>query len=299
MAVPNNAELPPASDVLRDLFSARGLLVLLALASALLIGHVAGQLAGGAVLRNVAPGGKPALLPAAAPPGVASGRGVHLMSVVLSTLAYYAVLVGVLLATLSVAGIPISGVVASLGVLGVALGVLLQKPLQDMVAGFLLAWGNAFDIGDVIEMDGRLYNVEDFGLLTTRLRDAVTRTVTKMANAKVHDATVSNVTRGGVYYVAYDFTVSHANRSFEAVALQLVTAMSTMPYVRATGRRAEVGLVAVNDYGTRLRINIPLPADRYTTELALASGINLRDLISAQGVALVSPPVRVTPPPPP
>jgi moderate conductance mechanosensitive channel len=61
---------------------------------------------------------------------------------------------------------------AGAGLLGVALGFGAQTLVRDWIAGVFIIAENQYDVGDVIEINGRTATVEDLKFRSTRLRDA-------------------------------------------------------------------------------------------------------------------------------
>jgi small conductance mechanosensitive channel len=69
-------------------------------------------------------------------------------------------------------GINIGPLLASVGVASLALGLGAQSLVKDTIAGFFIIVEGQFQVGDVIEFDGRVGTVENLTLRSTRIRDS-------------------------------------------------------------------------------------------------------------------------------
>ncbi len=76
------------------------------------------------------------------------------------------------LTILSELGINIGPLLASVGVASLALGLGAQSLVKDAIAGFFIIVEGQYQVGDVIEFDGRAGNVEDLTLRVTQIRDS-------------------------------------------------------------------------------------------------------------------------------
>jgi small conductance mechanosensitive channel len=81
------------------------------------------------------------------------------------------ILITALLMILSELGINITPMLASVGIIGLALGLGAQTLVKDIIGGLFIILEGQYQIGDVIEFNGRIGNVEDMTLRTTQVRD--------------------------------------------------------------------------------------------------------------------------------
>jgi small-conductance mechanosensitive channel len=84
----------------------------------------------------------------------------------------YVVYLAVIIITMSAAGINITLLITASAALFVGLGLALQDLFQDMIAGIFIILDKSVNVGDVVEVDGKVGKVFDIRLRTTR---AITR----------------------------------------------------------------------------------------------------------------------------
>ena len=82
----------------------------------------------------------------------------------------YIILIFAVLYILDVYGVDTKSLVAGIGVAGVVLGLALQDFLKDLISGLSIMLDNYFVIGDVVEYDGFLGEVIEFGLKSTKIQ---------------------------------------------------------------------------------------------------------------------------------
>lgn len=66
--------------------------------------------------------------------------------------------------------VPLESILAGAGLIGVALGILFQNLIKDVINGIRIAWDDEFAVGDVVEIEGVSGSVEQLKLLTTIMR---------------------------------------------------------------------------------------------------------------------------------
>lgn len=106
----------------------------------------------------------------------------------------YVVYVIVLLATLSAAGINVTVILTASAALFVGLGLALQELFQDIIAGILIMVDKSLQVGDIVEVDGKVGKVFEIKLRTTR---AITRDdkIVIIPNHKFISNTIYNFTQ--------------------------------------------------------------------------------------------------------
>lgn len=83
------------------------------------------------------------------------------------------IIIGVAILTiLGELGINIGPLLASVGVASLAVGLGAQSLVKDTISGFFIIVEGQFQVGDVIEFDGRAGTVEDLTLRLTQIRDS-------------------------------------------------------------------------------------------------------------------------------
>ncbi|MEO9510512.1 MAG: mechanosensitive ion channel domain-containing protein [Flavobacteriaceae bacterium] len=85
---------------------------------------------------------------------------------------HYVIYVIVVLVTLSAAGIDITLIITASAALFVGLGLALQELFQDILGGILIIVDKSLQVGDIVEVDGKVGKVFEIKLRTTR---AITR----------------------------------------------------------------------------------------------------------------------------
>jgi small conductance mechanosensitive channel len=122
-------------------------------------------------------------------------RNVVLVVILLTALAY----------ALSSFGVSVAPLLASAGVVGLAISWGSQKLVQDVITGLFIQVENVFNVGDVVELGGRIGTVEKLTVRSVSLRD-VEGVMHTIPFSSV-DA-VSNHMRGYSYHVA-DISVAY------------------------------------------------------------------------------------------
>lgn len=84
----------------------------------------------------------------------------------------YVVYITVIILTMSAAGINITLLITASAALFVGLGLALQDLFQDVIAGIFIILDKSLNVGDIVEVDGKVGKVFDIKLRTTR---AITR----------------------------------------------------------------------------------------------------------------------------
>ena len=84
----------------------------------------------------------------------------------------YIVYIAVILFTMSTAGIDITILITASAVLFVGLGLALQELFQDFIAGIFIIIDKSLQVGDIVEVEGKVGKVFEIKLRTTR---AITR----------------------------------------------------------------------------------------------------------------------------
>ena len=107
-----------------------------------------------------------------------------------------AVWFGGLYLALSELGIELLGVLASLAVFSLIIGLAMQQTLGNIVNSFMLALDQPFEVGDRIEVEGKIGSVVSVGILSTKILTHEENLVVIPNNSLVN-STVINHARGG------------------------------------------------------------------------------------------------------
>jgi moderate conductance mechanosensitive channel len=100
---------------------------------------------------------------------------------------------------LSAVGISVAPLLASAGVVGLAIGFGSQRLVQDIITGIFIQFENAINVGDVVEVAGKIGTVEKLTIRSVSLRDV--QGVFHVIPFSTVDA-VSNHMKGFSYHVA-------------------------------------------------------------------------------------------------
>ena len=92
-------------------------------------------------------------------------------SLILSLLKWAVILVALFL-VLQKWGVDTAQILASMGILALIIGLGCQSLISDIVAGIFLVADNAFEVGDIVVVDGFRGTVVEIGLKTTKIEDA-------------------------------------------------------------------------------------------------------------------------------
>lgn len=91
-------------------------------------------------------------------------------SLILNIIKYVIVII-VLLGILANFGVNVTSLVAGLGVTTAIIGLAFQDLAKDIIAGFSIITEEQYEVGDTIEIDGFMGEVEFIGLKTTRIKN--------------------------------------------------------------------------------------------------------------------------------
>ena len=96
-------------------------------------------------------------------------RGVTLYSLIKSLLNWITVLVMIVL-VLAIFGVDTTALITGAGVVTLVIGLGMQSLIADIVAGLFIVFENAFNVGDIITVDGFRGEVVEIGIRTTKLK---------------------------------------------------------------------------------------------------------------------------------
>lgn len=84
----------------------------------------------------------------------------------------YLILILAVLTILSIYGVNVRGLLAGLGIAGTILGLALQDTFKDIINGINIISENYFVVGDIVNYNGFTGEVFEFGLKTTKIKNA-------------------------------------------------------------------------------------------------------------------------------
>ncbi|MDX1796660.1 MAG: mechanosensitive ion channel [Hydrogenovibrio sp.] len=97
----------------------------------------------------------------------------------------------VIIAALAQLGVDTTSLVALIGAAGLAIGLSLQKSLQNFAAGVMLIIFKPFKVGDVIEAGGVLGTVESVGIFSTTFRTGDNKEII-VPNGGIYSGSITN-----------------------------------------------------------------------------------------------------------
>ena len=150
-------------------------------------------------------------------------------------LARAAVWFGGLYLAFSELGIELFGVLASLAVFSLIIGLAMQQTLGNIVNSFMLALDQPFEVGDRIEVEGKVGSVVSVGILSTKILTHEENLVVVPNNSLVN-STIINHARGGGdgagrrISLVQDIGVNY-EEDIDHVKFTILTLMRECPYI--------------------------------------------------------------------
>ncbi|MEA2711821.1 MAG: hypothetical protein QOF78_4422 [Phycisphaerales bacterium] len=119
-------------------------------------------------------------------------------------------------------GVQIAALLTGVSIIGLAVGFAAQETLANFIAGVVIFWDKPFKIGDWVQMDGELAQVQRVTFRSTRLfnldNDVVVIPNTMMISQKFINKTTNNITRASVPIgIAYKESIDEARQVLVAM----------------------------------------------------------------------------------
>lgn len=102
---------------------------------------------------------------------ISNKKGATVTSLIASLLKWAAILLAIFL-ILRKWGVDTNKILASIGIVALIIGLGCQTLISDIVAGIFLVTDNAFEVGDIVVIDGFRGTVIEIGLKSTKIEDA-------------------------------------------------------------------------------------------------------------------------------
>ncbi|HYO10795.1 MAG TPA: mechanosensitive ion channel family protein [Tepidisphaeraceae bacterium] len=140
-------------------------------------------------------------------------------------------------------GVQIAALLTGVSIIGLAVGFAAQETLANFIAGIVIFWDKPFKIGDWVQMDGELAQVQRVTFRSTRLfnldNDVVVVPNTMMIAQKFVNKTTNSVTRASVPIgIAYKESIDEARQVLLSILKgdgRIVSKPSPIVEVRACG----------------------------------------------------------------
>jgi MscS family membrane protein len=153
-------------------------------------------------------------------------------------------------------GIELLGVLASLAVFSLIIGLAMQQTLGNIVNSFMLALDQPFEVGDRIEVEGKIGSVVSVGILSTKILTNEENLVVIPNNSLVN-STVINHARGGGdgagrrISLVQDIGVSY-DEDIDHVKFTILKLMRECPYT--IDKEPRVLLIELGDFAKVFRM---------------------------------------------
>ena len=154
-------------------------------------------------------------------------------------------------------GIDLLGVLATLAVFSLIIGLAMQQTLGNIVNSFMLALDQPFEVGDRIEVEGKLGSVVSVGILSTKILTHEENLVVIPNNSLVN-STIINHARGGGdgegrrISLVQDIGVSY-DEDIDHVKYTILKLMRECPYV-LEAPEPRVLLIELGDFAKVFRM---------------------------------------------
>ena len=148
-------------------------------------------------------------------------------------------------------GIATTSLVAVLATAGFAVGLALQGSLSDFAAGILILLFRPFKIGDHIEVQGKIGQVEEIQMFSTVLLSSDFKTFV-VPNKKAVDDVVTNFTTKGILRMHLKITIPY-EESYSSVRAIIIETMAAEPRVLASPA-LEIGICGYTVQGVEVEI---------------------------------------------
>ncbi|MBT61470.1 MAG: hypothetical protein CMA63_07980 [Euryarchaeota archaeon] len=189
-------------------------------------------------------------------------------------------------------GIELFGVLASLAVFSLIIGLAMQQTLGNIVNSFMLALDQPFEVGDRIEVEGKMGSVVSVGILSTKILTHEENLVVIPNNSLVN-STVINHARGGGDGVGrrislvQDIGVGYSE-DIDHVKYTILTLMRECPFI-ITKPEPRVLLIELGDFSKVFRMYGWV--DDYTDEFVARDWLlkNLDEHFKREGIDIPFP----------
>lgn len=191
-------------------------------------------------------------------------------SLILNIIKYIIVII-VILAILATFGVNVTSLVAGLGVTTAIIGLAFQDLAKDLIAGVSIITEAQYEVGDTIEVDGFMGEVEFIGLKTTRIKNykgatkiIANRYMDNLINYSIHNSLA-------IVDVSVDYDQKYEN--VEKVLNQLIESLDgTIENV--TGKIQILGINSLDDSAVTYRLTVETkPMQHFAVERILRKEI--------------------------
>jgi small conductance mechanosensitive channel len=215
-------------------------------------------------------------------------KRVETISRLVKTTGLVVIIVVALLMILGELGIDIGPILASVGIVSLSIGLGAQTLVKDVIGGLFIILEGQFQVGDVVELQGRIGTVEDMTLRATQIRD-VDGSLHIVPNGEIR--IVTNRTRGWSRAVvdvgiSYEDDIELAKQALSEIGEAAVKDPVIGPLLLE--QPAATGVEGLDDWQVRLRIVAKTkPNEQWAVQRYLRQQIH--EVFPAKGISLASP----------
>jgi len=188
-------------------------------------------------------------------------------------------------------GVNVTALVAGLGVGGLAVALVLQKPLEDIMGAITLYTQQPVTVGQMCVCGDTTGTVEEISLRTTRIR-TISNTVVVVPNAVFATASIENITER--HRILHRQTVRLALGTSESVVRSVLEQLREMVLAIETvsADSSRVRLVGFGEFSIDVEIFAHVGTTDWSEFLAIAENINLGtiNILEKVGAQLAEPP---------
>lgn len=189
-----------------------------------------------------------------------------------SNIVYWMIMIVAVVLVLGFLGVQIASIIAIISTIAIMIGFSLQGTLSDVASGFILAFFQTYDLGDVIKVDEVEGRVRDFRLVNTVIEGLGSRELITIPNSTIQSSIVRNLSKNRFHNFIFEVRLSNSDylRNGNAVDHLMITRdirkelsdPKKYPFiVRHDEIKVLSGVSSMNDAGTKILVAVPLISD--------------------------------------
>ncbi len=206
------------------------------------------------------------------------------ISVFVSRLVYWGIVVVFGIACLSIFGVETASIAAVLGAGGLAIGLAFQGCLSNFASGFMLVIFRPFKIGDRIVVDGTIGKVIDINFFETIVNTGDMRRII-IPNSKIYGTTIQNITANPTRRVDVQVGVSY---DADIEETRSVLEDACLVEGRLESENTAVIMKSLDDFAVKWECRVWCnPDDYYTIQERLV--VRIKKALDAAGIEIPFP----------
>lgn len=201
----------------------------------------------------------------------------------------YIIVVIVLLGILANFGVNVTSLVAGLGVTTAIIGLAFQDLAKDLIAGVSIITEAQYEVGDTIEVDGFMGEVESIGLKTTRIKNY--KGATKIIGNRYMDNIINYSLHNSLAVVDISIDFSQKSEKIEKVLNELAEKLDGK-IENATGKLQILGINNIDDSAVVYRLALETkPMENFVIERLLRKEV--KEALDAANIKIPFPQIEV------